>query len=41
MEEIIREIHIMKKDLVALTEKNGIGNKTLGKYTHFQQGEKI
>ena len=44
MEEIIREINIMKMDVVVLTEtkKEGTGSETLGNYMHpFSWGEEI
>ena len=40
MEEIIREINIMKMDVVVLTEtkKKGTGSETLGNYIHLFSG---
>jgi rRNA processing protein Gar1 len=42
MEEIIREINIMKMDVVVLTEtkKKGTGNEILGNYKHLFSGVK-
>jgi hypothetical protein len=42
MEEIIREVSIMKMDVVVLTErkKEGAGSETLGNYTHLFSGVK-
>ena len=37
MEEIIKEINIMKMDVIVLTEtnKNGTGSEILGNYVYF------